>query len=121
MVSHRLAHRAATSSSGNGHTPDRATYLSVLDLAGGLKAVGKTKIAEWASLRDATRQRALFQAPGGMLVVDTRKPKAPKPQAFFPTRGWPRDLRVDGDTLYLASGRYGIYEFDLTTTNLLTP
>lgn len=130
MVSHRLAYHAiersstgssGSSNSGSGQEPDRSTYLSLLNLKQGLKKVGETKIADWASLKGATKQRALFQVPGGLLVVDARTPTSPIPQAFFPTQGWPHRLTVDGNDVYMASGRYGIYEFDLTTTNLLLP
>ncbi len=73
----------------------------------------------WAQLRDARSGRALFQVPGGLLVFNLDDPTAPYPQAFFATRGWPRDILVEGRQIIFAAGRYGIYAFDLDTVNLL--
>ena len=54
-----------------------------------------------------------------LLVLNIDDASAPYAQAYFATRGWPRDIVVDGDDLLFAAGRYGIYKFDLDTFNLL--
>ena len=52
-----------------------------------------------------------------MVNLDT--PANPFPQAYFPTAGWPQKIDIAGDRAYFAAGRYGIYDFDLNTYNLL--
>ena len=78
-------------------------------------------VDDWAALQEARDGRALFQVPGGLLVFNLDNAEAPFPQAYFPTRGWPRDIMVVGDDITFAAGRYGIYSFDMDSFNLLTP
>jgi hypothetical protein len=47
-------------------------------------------------------------------------PAAPFAQAFFATRGWPREINIEGRQIIFAAGRYGIYAFGLDTFNLLS-
>ncbi len=74
----------------------------------------------WARLRGATGDRALFQVPGGLLLMSLAEPTAPRMQAYFPTRGWPSEILFEGTDIRFAAGRYGIYSFDATTENLLS-
>ena len=128
LVSHRLAWRVdqphpvyhrAEAGSGSKSEPDHGTYMSVLDLGKGLKELSYARVDDWATLRTARKQRALFSVPGGLLVVNLQKPTSPVAQSYFPIQGWPRDLKVDGKDITMAAGRYGIYEFSLDTSNLL--
>ncbi len=89
--------------------------------SGGLTELSEVEVDSWATLRTVTAQRALFQVPGGLLVLNLEDPAQPSPQAFFATPGWPSAMLVDGDQVMFPAGRYGIYEFGLDTFNLLTP
>ena len=62
-----------------------------------------------------------FQVPNGLLVMNIEDPKKPYPQAYFPTMGWPKEIRVDKPHILFASGRYGVYRFGLHESNLLKP
>ena len=130
LVSHRAIRQYRAGPARAGGQPGRAdvarsgmsedkTQLSVLDLSASLDELSTVDIAEWASLQSAIKQRALFSVPGGMLVVDLRSPQAAEAQAYFPTRGWPRDIVTRDTSLYMPAGRYGIYQFDVTANNLL--
>ncbi|HTN83968.1 MAG TPA: hypothetical protein VL242_09790, partial [Sorangium sp.] len=77
------------------------------------------RIAPWASLRDTTDLRALFEVPGGVLAISLEQPEAPKAQAFFPTWGWPERFVASGEEVLFASGRFGIHQLDRETVNLV--
>ncbi|MCB9652542.1 MAG: beta-propeller domain-containing protein [Deltaproteobacteria bacterium] len=121
----------AVSSSGDasiggasGTSADTQSYLtlSVIDLDGAVfDELSSLPIASWATLREAASGRALFTAPGGILVVSLEDPTAPLAQGYFAIQGWPSSLVTDRGSLYLAAGRYGLYQFDLTASNLLAP
>ncbi len=105
---------------GNASSTKDGTYLTILDGQSKLNKLSEVRLADWATLQAATpNDRALFSVPGGLLVVDATQPASPSPQAFFPTRTWPRDVYVDGNRAFMAAGSYGIYDFDLTANNLL--
>ncbi|MBK8012732.1 MAG: beta-propeller domain-containing protein [Deltaproteobacteria bacterium] len=109
---------ASTSSGGT----ENYLTLSVVDLAGPVFAeLSSLPIASWATLRGTESGRALFSAPGGILVVSLDDPAAPEAQGYFPIQGWPSSLVTDRGSLYLAAGRYGLYRFDLSASNLLAP
>jgi hypothetical protein len=93
----------------------RVTLLGEDDL-GELATVG---VDSWADLRWAGAGRALFQVPGGLLVMNTDDAADPWPQAFFATAGWPEELVVDSGRIWFAGGLYGLYAFDVDTYNLL--
>ena len=116
MLSHRLAWSVAYARG----EYDPSQHLSVLDAySDDFDVLAEVEVDSWAQLRDARSGRALFQVPGGLLVFNLDDPTAPYPQAFFATRGWPRDILVEGRQIIFAAGRYGIYAFDLDTVNLL--
>lgn len=121
LVSHRLGWRVSNDGYGSGYydDADRSNYLSILDMqTNSLPELADFEIDRWATLRDAQAGRALFSIPGGLLVVNIDTPTAPYAQAYFPTRGWPRDILVDGSDIYFAGGYYGMYKFGLNETNL---
>ncbi len=100
--------------------PDRVLKLSVLDAESNtFDELSQTSIDDWATLRDAVAGRALFAVPGGMLVVNLDDPQEPYAQAYFPLRGWPSQVVVDGREVFLPAGRYGLYRFGLDDFNLL--
>lgn len=115
LVTHRLAwHLAALDG-------DYATRLTVLDADGSMSPLSTTLVDSWAHLKDARAGRALFQVPGGLFVLNLDDARVPSPQAFYPLRGWPSRIHVEGDDIVVPAGRYGIYRFDLDAFNLLPP
>lgn len=113
IVSHRLAWQLATSSES-----DTSLKMTVLD-GETLDPASTINVDSWATLTDARAGRALFQVPGGMLVVNVEDAEAPYAQAYFPTIGWPSKITVEDDAFMFAAGRYGIYRFGLNIYNLL--
>ena len=98
---------------------DYTRTLSMLDITGAdTTEVSSTQIDDWASLKDARQGRALYQVPGGLLVVNLDDPTNPYAQAYFPTRGWPQDLTVHDGAVYFSAGRYGLYTFGLDESNI---
>lgn len=75
--------------------------------------LAEADLNDWAELKTVVDGRALFTAPGGLLVYNLDDPTKPYPQAFFTTKGWPSKILVHDKTALLASGRHGIYSFDL--------
>jgi hypothetical protein len=122
VVSHQTAWYANYASTGGNYQEyDHTTRMSVLDLAGTrLDVLSETEIDDWASLRDARAGSALFQVPGGLLVMSLADPSAPAASSYFATRGWPRDIIVEGQDVFFSAGRYGLYRFDLNEENLAT-
>lgn len=94
--------------------------LSVLS-ADTLSEVSAVPVHRWATLRAALASRAVFQVPGGLLVMNLETPAKPYPQAWFATSAWPGELVPHGDTLLFAGGRYGVYRLDLKAFQLFTP
>ncbi|MCP4624939.1 MAG: hypothetical protein GY850_15650 [bacterium] len=91
------------------------TILTAYDF----EIMAEVDLDDWASLRHATRGRALFQVPGGLLVFNLDDATAPYPQAYFPSWGWPSEILVVGRDVMFAAGRYGIWLFGLDTFNLM--
>lgn len=114
VVAHNLAWQVARRQQG----ADQRLHLSLLTEADlGLRS--DTAVDTWANLQAATGGRVLFQVGGGILSLNTEDPAHPTPQAFLPTRGWPRRLTLDGDDIVVPAGRYGVYQFSLGLQNLL--
>jgi hypothetical protein len=93
--------------------------LTILD--GSLTPASNVSIDSWATLSGAQDGRALFQVPGGVLVMNIANAAAPYPQAYFATLGWPQSISFSDAKAMFAAGRFGIYEFDLDLFNLLPP
>ena len=120
LVSHYKAWVANyEDSQGDWEDYDRTRRLSMLDVdAEGFDLLSETEVDDWATLKDARQGRALYQVPGGMLVLNLEDPADPHAQAYYPLRGWPRDVTVDGTDIYFSAGRYGLYTLGLDTQNL---
>jgi hypothetical protein len=114
LVSHRDSWWSTVTSGGTGSDMQK---LSIYDVS--LRELASVNVDAWATLSGAQDGRALFQVPGGLMVVNLDAPANPFPQAYFPTAGWPQKIDIAGDRAYFAAGRYGIYDFDLNTYNLL--
>jgi hypothetical protein len=113
LVAHRVAWQVS-------QDYDEQTRLSILDGTQlSLPLVSETAVDSWATLKGGVAGRALFQVPGGLLVMNLDNPQAPYASAYFPTRGWPWRFLIDGDEVIAPAGRYGIYSFDLDAFNLL--
>lgn len=97
---------------------EEMNILTVLK-ADDLTELSEIEVDAWAELYGAQQNRALFDVPGGLLILNLVDPQAPFPQAYFPTRGWPDEVLFEGDEILFAAGRYGIYRFDADTFNLL--
>ena len=98
---------------------DYTRNLTMIDVdSQGFDKLSQTEVDDWATLVEARAGRALYQVPGGLLVINMDNPSQPYAQAYYPTRGWPSDLTVEGDTIYFSAGRYGIYQFGLDDENL---
>jgi hypothetical protein len=110
----------AVSSPAPGGADQPKSKLSILDDLD-LSTLGEAEIDSWASFKDAQKGRALYQVPGGLLVVDVSDPTKPKAQAFFPVIGWPGDIVFDGDSILFGAGQYGVYRLDAGVSNLLAP
>ena len=105
---------------GSSGEPERIyQQLTLLDAADDLAVLSEVDVDTWAALKDARAGRALFQVPGGLLLMNLSDASQPYPQAYFPTRTWPRDIVVDDNDIMFAAGRYGLYRFGLNAFNLL--
>jgi hypothetical protein len=111
LVSHRDSWLSGSS--------DSMQELTILD--GSLTPASNVSIDAWATLSGAQDGRALFQVPGGVLVMNIANAAAPYPQAYFATLGWPQSISFSDAKAMFAAGRFGIYEFDLDLFNLLPP
>jgi hypothetical protein len=119
LVSHRLSWYAVDRDP-NLSWEDIKETLTVLDSAGDdLGFLSQVEIDNWAWLQDAKAGRALYQAPGGLLVINLDDPVQPFAQAFFATLGWPQNLHLVGDDIIFPAGRYGIYRFNVNEFNLV--
>ncbi|MDH5674895.1 MAG: beta-propeller domain-containing protein [Myxococcales bacterium] len=85
----------------------------------GLEVVSEVDIDRYAELQASHDARALYNVPGGLLMLNIEDASAPYAQAFFTTRGWPEQILFDGDALLVTAGPYGIYRFDTDAFNLL--
>jgi hypothetical protein len=96
------------------------TRLRILDQTR-LEQLSDVEIDSWATLEQAASGRALFQVPGGLLLVSLSDVTSPVAQAYFPTLGWPSEILFEGDEILFAAGPYGIYRFDANESNLIVP
>jgi hypothetical protein len=94
--------------------------LTVLDTED-LTELSTTTIANWSMLRWGGAGRAIFQVPGGLLVMNLDDPTTPYPQVFFSVSAWPEEVIVDGRRIYLAGGLFGLYVLDLDAFDMLPP
>ena len=53
--------------------------------------------------------------------MDLSNPSDITPQGFFPLRGWSPSLTIEGDSIYAAAGRFGVYTLPANASNLLPP
>lgn len=112
LASHRLSWQIEDDSN------TRNPYLTVLG-QDGLSYLGAYQLDDWANLRTARAGHALFEVPGGLLIVNTQIDWLPLAQAYFPVRGWPREFHLlEDERVILAAGRFGIYDFDFGLFNL---
>ena len=122
-----ISHQVAWYVNQNTHGRDYESYdytnrMSVLSLnTPALTLKSTTDVDNWATLKDARQGRALFQVPGGLLVMNLDDATKPYAQAYFPTRGWPRDIHVQGNDIFFSAGSFGLYRFDINTNNLALP
>ena len=108
---------ALNSQEGTEHDPyvDRFSIfnLSTLDI------LGESMSDAWSNLLTVNSGRGFFQVGGGILLMDISDPTAIAPQAFFPIRSWTPNLTIEGDSIFAAAGRYGVYTLSMDTFNLL--
>lgn len=104
------------------HEDDMALQsLSVFSIATEtLTLQAEVEVDRWASLSQVKNGRAVFEVPGGLLIMNLDDPTNPIAQAYYPARGWSRNITVHGDDIFFAAGRFGIYRFDLDAYNLNT-
>jgi hypothetical protein len=95
-----------------GESIENELKLSVLD-AETLAERAARPLRGWATLRDLVDGLALFDVGGGLLVLDIRTDEDRFDETFHPTYGWSQSVRIAGDRLLVASGRYGISVFPL--------
>lgn len=118
LISHRIAWQVFYEERRSDENP---TMLTILDGSDDLDVLSAVRVDSWATLRDAVAGRALFEVPGGLLVINTDDGSAPFATAYFATLGWPLAVHIDDRDIIFAAGRYGIYRFDLDEYNLLPP
>jgi hypothetical protein len=104
--------------SGRGQEETKLTILDTTEASFPIRS--ELPIDDWAQLASAAEGRALFTVPGGILVVNVDDASAPYAQAFFSVVGWTNDIEFDNGRIYLSTGRFGIYEMNADTFNLLT-
>ena len=104
----------------NYNNEDRMSVLTLL-YSEDLEELAEIEVDSWATLHGVQQNRALFEVPGGLLIINVTNPSAPFPQAYFPTRGWPQEILFEGDNIMFAAGRYGVYRFAADSFNLLSP
>ncbi len=72
-------------------------------------------------LKSLSGGKMMVQTYDGYLLYDVRQPTAVVAQAYFPSNGWGNNLLMQGNLAYLASGPYGMFQFNLETSNLASP
>ncbi len=91
--------------------------LSLRDLAdpSQLALVGSTTVKLGSSCTLAKVGPWLYAAGStGLTVIDIQDPAAPRPRGSLPLGGEPRQLVVDGGSLYLAAGSEGLWTVDVS-------
>ncbi|MCU0663364.1 MAG: beta-propeller domain-containing protein [Myxococcota bacterium] len=98
---------------------EEGNILSIIDVDDEkMASLSDFQLAAWSDLRGIEAGRAMFSVSGGVLVVNLEKPAAPFVQAFYPLRGWPSRMLLEGNDIIVPAGRFGLYRFDLDETNL---
>ncbi|MEO1271384.1 MAG: hypothetical protein AAFX99_25095, partial [Myxococcota bacterium] len=119
LITHRTAWQVAQYDPNYDWNQERQK-LTILDhTTPELPLRAEVEVDSWASLANAGRGRAVFNVPGGLLIMNVSNPASPFAQAYFPLRGWGNKLKVHDDTIYFPAGRYGLYSFGLNSFNLL--
>ena len=113
IISHRRSWRA------DNNDEENLQRMTILDEEN-LEELSSVAIDSWATLQDATAARAVFQVPGGLLIFNVDNAQTPYAQAFFPLRGWPRQIFIEDDEVIMPAGPFGIYTFGLDVFNLLS-
>jgi hypothetical protein len=96
---------------------DRISIFKLNDL----EILGESVSDGWSQLIDVHESKAIFSVGGGVLLMDINDPSAIQPQAFLPIQGWLPKLTIEGDYIYAASGRYGVFSLEMEQSNLLPP
>ncbi len=96
---------------------DRISIFKLNDL----EILGESVSDGWSQLIDVHESKAIFRVGGGVLLIDINDPSAIQPQAFLPIQGWSPKLTIEGDYIYAASGRYGVFSLEMEQSNLLSP
>jgi hypothetical protein len=86
-----------------------------------LTATATIELAYSPTLRSLASGKLLVQAYDGYLLYDVRQPAAIVAQSYFPSNGWSNNLLIQGNQAYLASGPYGMFQFNLESINLAAP
>jgi hypothetical protein len=104
---------------------DSHQSLTILDPAGkagdggAFEALSDNRLLAWASLRQVTGHRAMFDIDGGQLMINVEDPEQPFAQAYFPSWWYgTTDALINGDEILVVGRQYGIHELDLDATNL---
>jgi hypothetical protein len=84
-------------------------------------AKSETVLPYYPALREARNGKVLVQAGYGFLLYDFTQAQGPFAQAYFPAINWGGSVTIVGDTVYVPSNSYGIYQFRLDTVNLQKP
>lgn len=71
-----------------------------------------------ADLKYFSKGKLLIENGYGLLLYDITQVNSPTAKAYFPANTWYGNLQVINNDIYLAAGPYGIYQFNLNTTNL---
>lgn len=81
----------------------------------------ETALPYYPTLHEARNGKLLVQAGHGFLLYDFTQAQGPFAQAYFPAINWGGSVTIVGDTVYVPSGSYGIYQFTLDMVNLQKP
>jgi len=84
-------------------------------------ARSETVLPYYPTLREARNGKLLVEAGYGFLLYDFTQAQGPFAQAYFPAMNWGGSVTIVGDTVYVPSGSYGIYQFTRDTVNLQKP
>lgn len=98
----------------------RLNRISVFELSE-LSLLGEAASDRWSNLITVKDHRGIFNVGGGILMMDLSDPTQITAQGFFPIQGWNPMLTIEGDDIYAAAGRYGVYTLPLNRSNLLPP
>ena len=98
----------------------RLNRISIFDLSE-QSLLGEAASDRWSNLVTVRNGRGVFNVGGGVLMMDLSDPEQISAQGFFPIRGWSPHFTVEGDEIFAAAGRFGVYKLPLNSSNLLPP